>query len=203
MLFIVGGGILLISSALDNTSISDTFKKIISGQALDFSGQTIDPNNLQQAPIPVTSTMSWVNFPVTQKFGQNGETGIDIGTPQDTTLGALNAGMVVYADYGPEGGDVWVKVKQGASYIYNEYVHLDNILVATGQNIALGQVIGLSGGQLSGGLHNAQKPYSSGAHTEFGIYTGYKQPKTAIDPTAFINQIRQDVFGGAITGPVQ
>lgn len=199
LLVLVGSGFILVSSALDNSSIADTVHKIINGDQLDFSGQTINPSNPPQAPIATASTMSWVNYAVTQPYGKNGETGIDIGTPQDTPLGALEGGTVVSTSYGPEGGDVWVKVKQGVSYLYHEYVHLDNILVAAGQSIVQGQILGLSGGQLSGGLHNAQPPYSTGPHTEFGIYRGFKQPSTSIDPTAFINSIRQQTFAGPIS----
>lgn len=156
------------------------------------------PINYQVPPNPVatntqgtggsSSTVGtgFTQYPVTQAHGVNGETGIDLGTPFHTPIGALAGGKVVSASYGPWGGSVFVAVQNGAGWLYYNYLHLDQIMVQTGQQLAQGQLIGLSGGQLSGGFHPAQYPYSTGAHTEFGVYTTpYISPTSALDPTSF------------------
>lgn len=133
-----------------------------------------------------TSSPVWTRFAVTQQHGVNGETGIDIGTPFHTPLSALAPGQVVGASYGPWGGSVMVAVRNGASTLYYNYLHLDQIMVQLGQQISSGQLLGLSGGQLSGGSHPASSAYSSGPHTEFGVYTTpYISAQNALDPNAF------------------
>lgn len=152
----------------------------------------------QLPPSPVPSQQSttgtgsaWTRFAVTQEHDVNGETGIDIGTPFHTPISALASGQVVSAGYGPWGGSVMVAVQNGATTLYHNYLHLDQIMVQTGQQIGSGQLVGLSGGQTSGGLHPASSAYSTGPHTEFGVYTRPTiNPSYALDPSQFYQ------FGG-------
>jgi Na+/H+ antiporter NhaD/arsenite permease-like protein len=49
----IGAGALLISSALDNTPLVTTFQKILSGAALDFSGNhPVSQGQVLNTPIP-------------------------------------------------------------------------------------------------------------------------------------------------------
>lgn len=124
---------------------------------------------------------------VTQGHNPPTETGIDIGTPWHTTITAVQGGTVETAHYGPEGGNLWVKLPDGR---YENYLHLDDIYVAQGQGIAPGQVLGISGGQLGYGDHPAVRPYSTGPHTEFGVYGQHRwangQWEGSLDPSPLL-----------------
>lgn len=122
---------------------------------------------------------------VTQRYGQNGETGIDIGTPFHTPITSLTNGTIVgrQDQYGG-GGIVSVQSKiaypTGSGGYTDEvdsvyYQHLDMIYAQwkPGVTIHIGDVIGLSGGQLTGGNNPSQSKYSNGPHTEVGINAPY------------------------------
>ena len=157
-------------------------------------GSSSTGGGYQVPPVPIpsqgsgSSTQAWQQYGVTQAHGVNGETGVDIGTPFHTPLTALASGQVVSASYGPWGGDIFVAVQQGAQTLYYNYHHLDQIMVSVGQQIGAGTLLGLSGGQLSGGSHPATSQWSSGPHTEFGIYTRpYISNQYALDPSQYYN----------------
>ncbi len=112
----------------------------------------------------------WYDYPVTESYSPPKEYGTDIGTPFHTQITELYGGTVFKADYAPWGGEVGVRVNIPGKGIVNEYYqHLDVLNVSPGQQIRIGDLIGLSGGQLTGGSHPVSRQYSSGPHTEYGF----------------------------------
>ena len=123
---------------------------------------------------------------ISQKFGVNGETGIDIGTHGkiDVPVYAVTAGKVIGAGYYGGGGVVSEQSNinyggiNGPASIY--YQHLDEVLAKVGEVVSPGQLIGLSGGQLSGGHHPSSRLYSTGPHIEIGINAPYGKANQSI-----------------------
>jgi murein DD-endopeptidase MepM/ murein hydrolase activator NlpD len=130
--------------------------------------------------------VAWYDSPTTQAHGVAGEQGIDIGTPFHSRITEVDPGQVDVTQYGPFGGLVGVQTARGQEY----YLHLDEIDVAKGQKVSAGQTVGLSGGQLSGGQHPASPAFSTGPHTEFGIFSGPLFGSSSIDPTGIIAALR-------------
>jgi hypothetical protein len=95
----------------------------------------------------------------------SGENGYDFGMPHGTPVYSILPGKVVGAGYYGGGGVVAVQYNP-QNIIY--YQHLDLNQVQVGDQIAAGQQLGLSGGQLSGGNHPATC-CSGGDHIEVGI----------------------------------
>lgn len=128
-----------------------------------------------------TSTQStpWYRFPVTHGYitkyqGVGTDTphyAEDFGAPQDTPFFFLEPGTIQKADYQAWGGEVFLKPDDGnpQEYVY----HLDEVDVQPGQHVSAGQLVGLSGGQTSGGKHPTSPQYSTGPHIHFGEFTEY------------------------------
>lgn len=140
--------------------------------------------------------MAWYDFPTSQAHGVNGERGIDIQTPMNTPLTALFGGTVVSEGYHTFGGevDILTTLPNGQKVI-EYFIHLNDIAsgIVRGTVIKAGQVIGVSGGQTSGGDHPATTG-STGPHTEFGLVPDNASHSvwvgTALDPTSTINAAR-------------
>lgn len=125
------------------------------------------------------NTPDWYTYPVTHGYitgyqGPGTDTphyAEDLGAPFHTPFFFLENGQIVKADYQAWGGEVFLKPDSGGpeEYVY----HLDEIDVQQGQHVAAGQLIGLSGGQTSGGEHPTSPEYSTGAHIHFGEFTEY------------------------------
>jgi len=112
--------------------------------------------------------------PITQPFGctdllgepydpscpsHHFHTGIDIGADFGTAIGAADAGVVSYTNYGWGGGyGNFVIVTHGNGYS-TLYAHLSAIAVGTGQAVHRGQTIGAEG----------STGYSTGPHLHFEI----------------------------------
>lgn len=86
-------------------------------------------------------------------------TGIDIGCAFGTPIGAADAGVVSYVNYGWGGGyGNFVLITHGHGYA-TLYGHLSSIAVSAGQGVRRGQVIGAEG----------STGYSTGPHLHFEI----------------------------------
>lgn len=204
MVVIVGLGSLLVISALENSTLVDTFTSIMHGdglpQATPESTIAGSANGNTLAYQQGTGNFSWLGFKQTQQYGQHltgvVNTGIDLATPFHTPITSLTDGTVVSTTYSPEiGGQALIEFNYFGKTMYAAYVHLDDILVSVGQHIPQGAVIGLSGGQLSGGLHNAKYPYSTGPHTLFGIFKAPSASyENSIDPTPFFTRMIQTLL---------
>lgn len=149
----------------------------------------------------------WYAYPITQAYGQNGEVGVDLGTPFHTPITALFAGTVRFAGRtqwkcGSSGGEITIVCNvPGLGLMTSYYLHLDVSLVNIGDTVNEGQVIGLSGGQLSGGqwpvVNCPPTIYSSGPHTEFGFNAYWVSgPGHNIDPTPYILAARNGTLPG-------
>jgi len=110
----------------------------------------------------------WYKDPVTQAYNPPIEPGEDIGTPFHTPITALLPGTVAGVTYGGFGARIDVMTPKGDVY----YQHLDTVDVKKGQKIGAGQVLGLSGGQLSGGNLPNSPLNSTGPHVEVGYGSG-------------------------------
>jgi len=151
--------------------------------------------------------MAWFNYPTTQDFGENGERGIDLGTPNNTPLSMPMSGTVLAAQYYGGGGEVIVKT---ANNVIEYFFHLNNIFVHPGDTIKAGEVVGTSGGGVGDKYLNPQgqvatvtnqaqlAPYSSGYHTEYGLlsgttmqdfYTAMNTGANSINPNNFIQNL--------------
>lgn len=153
-------------------------------------------------------------FPLdpSQYFGQNGEAGIDLGLDLHTPITSLTLGTVISTGWYGGGGVVCVASQIpgiGPASVY--YQHLDVIAVQNNQVVHLGDLIGLSGGQLTGGYHPVTC-CSTGPHIEVGINPPPVSPlwKTLghnVDPLPWLKQLAQfgpsarDLVGG-IPAPV-
>lgn len=100
--------------------------------------------------------------------------GIGIAVPELTQVRAVRAGTVVfsqpYLGYGPS-----VVLSHGAGY-YSVYLYLSELLVAQGETVTVGQIIGRSGGSGT----------PEGAHLEFQI----RQGRQAVDPLPWLRNPR-------------
>jgi len=121
---------------------------------------------------------NWWTYPVTQGFNPPIEPGVDIGTPFHALITALAPGTVISESFGGFGARIDIKTSKG---ITEYYQHLDTLIsgLKVGSKVELGQALGLSGGQLSGGSRPNSPANSSGPHVEFGAYSGDRTP---IDP---------------------
>lgn len=134
---------------------------------------------------PAQSLKAWpwltkdgVTINNTNQWDGVNEKGVDIGTPFHTTITSLTSGHVIRTFYGTDinptyqyGGVVLVGSTipghPGMQAVY--YLHLDEISVKAGDTLQVGQPLGLSGGQNTGGQHPVSTTFSSGAHSEVGI----------------------------------
>lgn len=92
----------------------------------------------------------------TQRFGQNGEQGTDFGVPLNTPIGSPIAGTVVYSAYTGDASLGYVIQIQDAQGGLWHFQHMNSALARVGQNVAVGQNLGNSGGppgQFSTGPH--------------------------------------------------
>lgn len=99
----------------------------------------------------------------------------DVQTPFHTQLGAPWAGTVITppggeGNYPAWGGQIFVRMPTGS--VYYMY-HLDLLYKIPGTKVQQGEVLGLSGGQTSGGYHPTSSIYSNGPHTHFGFWTKF------------------------------
>lgn len=146
-----------------------------------------------------------------QVFGVKGENGVDIALPLHTPITSLTLGQVISTGWYGGGGVVCVSSQLdgiGIAAVY--YQHLDTIEVSKNQIVRVGDLIGLSGGQLHGGEHPVTC-CSTGPHVEIGInppaHGIWKSLGKNIDPRPWLLNLQKngpplrDLSGG-IPGPI-
>ncbi len=107
--------------------------------------------------------------------GQRRHEGIDIFAPRRTALVAAANGVVTRVNENSLGGKVVFMQPDGKDYsLY--YAHLDEQLVTAGQQVAIGDTLGLMG-------NTGNAAYTS-PHLHFGIYTR----DGAVDPLPFVDR---------------
>lgn len=144
---------------------------------------------------------------VSQWYGPPVEYGIDIALPLHTPITSLTDGTVLGVGYPAcPGGVVSVESIVGGKTVSVYYQHLDVVVVQPGQTVHVGQLLAYSGGQLSGGLHPAQRLCSSGPHIEIGInapWGGVWHPLGAnVDPTPWLKSLIAHGVGVTAYGPI-
>lgn len=157
---------------------------------------------------PLQSLFGWLSSVPSLLFGQKEPAGtksdtgysqgIDLPLNLDTPIGNIMSGTVVGDFYAPWGGQVDVESVVNGVNTVTEYLHLDQIKVALGQTVQVGTLIGLSGGQLSGGSHPATSQFSTGPHIKFSEFVGATQAQInagqwgqAIDPSQLLASASQ------------
>lgn len=127
----------------------------------------------------------WNQYPITQAHGVNGEQGVDFGVPFHTPLTPILPGQVQRVDCST-GWRCEIDILtsyQGQNFI-ESFLHIDQPMVSAGQSVNTNTILGLSGGQTSGGLNPDDPNFSTGPHTEFDMFRGTVPWRNAIDPTA-------------------
>lgn len=129
--------------------------------------------------------------------------GIGLPVPLDTMITSLTAGTVIMAAFGQQFAPPGADWNYGGFIIIRSdipgvgkadvfYRHMDTILVEKNDIIAVGQALGLSGGQTSGGHNPESSTYSTGSHIDCGI-NAISLPYTAIgdnmDPQPWIQAL--------------
>jgi len=124
---------------------------------------------------------------------------VDIEAPMDTPFYFLEPGTIVKADYQAWGGEVFEQPDDKTrpqEYVY----HLDQINVKVGQHVSIGQRVGLSGGQTSGGSHPTSPQFSTGPHIHFGEFTKFvDSPNGMIPYGPDPNPLLQAAQGGNVS----
>jgi hypothetical protein len=132
-----------------------------------------------------------IKFPITQHFGENpqyyestnGHNGIDYGVPEGTHVMVAADGVVSRAELDSTtaanskvgyGYHIRVEHSDGSMTLYAHLVK-DGILVSTGQNVKMGEMIG----------HSGNTGRSTGPHLHFEVRTGLSLT-TSIDPEPLI-----------------
>lgn len=136
---------------------------------------------------------AWFAYPISHGYYPNYDANtpdtphyaVDIGMPMDTPITAIKSGKVVQADYAvwngaAGGGEIFVKPDDGSTEYY--YYHLDQNQVVAGQHVNAGDVVGLSGGQNSGGSHNTDPMWSTGPHLHVGYFTSFTNTPVGTRP---------------------
>lgn len=123
----------------------------------------------------MSNPLQWLQDGITQAFGVNGETGVDIGTPFGTPITSPVAGKVTNARGYGYGGEVDVQAADSAGnpLVYG-FLHLSDITAKVGQAVGVGTVLGYSGGTQQG-TYKTDPAYSNGPHTEFDLWSGVSQ----------------------------
>lgn len=119
---------------------------------------------------PAISSFPWLTQnEITQRYGEHGETGIDLGMVVGTPITSLTPGVIgPGSGYDSTGGFVGVLSQINGEKVAVYYQHLDLLAVSDGQHVSAGTLLGYSGGQTSGGHHPAWQG-SSGPHVEVGV----------------------------------
>ena len=101
--------------------------------------------------------------------------GIDFAMPEGTNLKSIADGVVRVVDYGNVGAGktVFVDGVDGKTYMYG---HLKDFRVATGQEVGVGELIGVSG----------NSGFSTGPHLHFAV----KEGGSFIDPAPYVDAIQ-------------
>lgn len=118
--------------------------------------------------------------------------GDDIAMPYGTPITALFSGTVSKAFYDQSGGTLIIKADNPPAQLeggYYYYAHLDEFSqnIKSGAKVSAGDIVGISGGQNTGGFHPAAPQYSSGPHIMIGESKSSNIPYTLSTLTPDLN----------------
>jgi len=126
--------------------------------------------------------------------------GIGIATDLDTLITSLTSGTVMASAQGKDlapagqnwnyGGFIVIRSQiTGSAWVDVFYRHMDTLEVKRGDTIFVGQRLGLSGGQTSGGSNPESSVFSTGPHIDIGLNPStlpYKSIGPNADPTPWL-----------------
>lgn len=149
-------------------------------ELLNSAGYTISITTGPSLAFPVSGTAPRIGsfWGDNRDGGKRSHEGVDIFGKSRTPLLAAADGVITSTRENNLGGKVIFLRPKGKNYLLY-YAHLDEQLVQEGQNVNLGDTIGLMG--------NTGNARNTPSHLHFGIYSG----GGAIDPLPFINKNRQ------------
>jgi murein DD-endopeptidase MepM/ murein hydrolase activator NlpD len=151
----------------------------VGGQESAYAGNSSGGGSLTGNINPGSAGSGWKGgFGEKRYYGSH--QGIDIPLAEGTKVYAAASGKVIAAQSGsgPMSYGLYVKIQHSDKYV-TFYAHLSRIDVSVGQEVAEGQLIGLSG----------NTGFSTGPHLHFGLFRN----GTAIDPSGYVGN---DLTGG-------
>lgn len=164
-----GEYLLLVQSELDFKN--DAILKVKAGPSLDFPVANVGDKAAQSF------------WGADRDGGRRKHEGVDIFADHGTELLAIAAATVTRVKEGGLGGKVvWLRTHENDLSLY--YAHLSEQLVAVGDEVRTGDVIGLMG--------NTGNARTTPPHLHFGIYPS---GRGAVDPWPFIDRNEGKVLG--------
>ncbi|MCD6048312.1 MAG: lysM domain protein [Gammaproteobacteria bacterium] len=144
-------------TSANNTSLAS--KKTTSTKpAVTTSNAKTASQSTAAAPVEGSGGWSWpVKGKVEEAYGQNGNKGLDIATPENTPVKAVQPGTVVYAGNSLRGYGNLTIIKQKGD-IMTAYAQNSKLMIKEGQKVSSGQTIALSGRSLHFEVRKAGKP---------------------------------------------
>src|SRR5579863_1644974 len=158
----------------------------------------------------------WSQYPITHGYitdyqGPNTDTphyAYDLATPMDTQFAFPKSGTITQEDYAvwngkPGGGEIFLRPDDGSPIEYAYHLDLIEPNIHAGEHVYAGQLVGLTGGQNSGGQHPTDPMWSSGPHLHVGYFTNYVntpdgQRPYGPDPQSLIDYANQ-FYGTSIS----
>lgn len=119
----------------------------------------------------ITSDFGYRKDPLNDSGKIEVHNGIDISVKKNSEVYAIANGIVINAEYDDIGGN-YIKISHDNGFV-SYYGHLSSIKVEKGEEVSVGQVIGLSG----------ESGIVTGPHLHFGFY--YKN--TPVDPNVYLD----------------
>ncbi|MFF7448855.1 MULTISPECIES: peptidoglycan DD-metalloendopeptidase family protein [unclassified Streptomyces] len=162
------------SSSSASSSSSQSSSKSSTTAAAQSSESTGASSSAAGFTLPVAGATVGTPYRMAGSMWSSGyHTGVDFVVPTGTPLKAVGAGTVVSAGWGGAyGNQVVIKLADG---YYAQYAHLSSLSVSSGQTVAAGQQVGLSGA--TGNV--------TGPHLHFEIRTT-PDYGSDVDPVAYL-----------------
>lgn len=134
-------------------------------------------------PLPAEQ---WSQYPITHGYitdyqGPGTDTphyAFDLATPLDTQFAFPKSGIITQADYAvwngkQGGGEIFLKPDDGTDIEYAYHLDVIEPNIHSGSHVYAGQLVGLTGGQNTGGQHPTDPMWSSGPHLHVGYFEQY------------------------------
>ncbi|MDQ0597486.1 murein DD-endopeptidase MepM/ murein hydrolase activator NlpD [Streptomyces canus] len=162
------------SSSSASSASAESSKASSSNTTATQSSETTGAGSSSGFTLPVAGATVGTPYRMSGSMWSSGyHTGVDFVVPTGTSLKAVGAGTVVSAGWGGAyGNQVVIRLADG---YYAQYAHLSSLSVSSGQTVAEGQQVGLSGA--TGNV--------TGPHLHFEIRTT-PDYGSDVDPLAYL-----------------
>ena len=140
------------------------------------------------------------NLRITQHYGNNGHTGVDLGATNDRKVFANSSGVVEQVQTGIPNDQGSTGLRSYGNFILlkhpngmkTRYAHLSQVLVSPGQHVSAGQQIGVQG--------NTGNSYGTHLHYEVYNSAGSRiNPEPYIEGPVYTETVPTDGITGDIT----